>query len=381
MKVSKTYRQVSGFTLVELLVVIAIIGVLIALLLPAVQAAREAARRMQCANNLKQIGIGMHNFHDTYNGVLPLCIGSDDDKYARVSFFVLLYPFTEQTNLYTIFASNTWGGSNGITASVGAFTGIAPGWWAAAKADYPDFPKAIAGVGVYRCPSRRGADLSYYDQNTADDLPGPLGDYAAPILRTSADYWHNCYRPTQSGDVNNNPSPLRVAVHNGNPTSAKSFTPRDTFASWTDGTSNQLVLGEKHVPANRMGISKNGTSATVRDDIGDDTYVVGARWGLAGCARNILSQSPKLASPGDIEYEAAGMQPVNGPVGPASDVWETTSKTNALNGGYDFGSSHPGVCQFLIGDGAVRSVSNTTPKRGILAYLVHTSDGNPISLP
>jgi prepilin-type N-terminal cleavage/methylation domain-containing protein len=59
-----------GFTLIELLVVIAIIAVLIALLLPAVQAAREAARRAQCVNNLKQIGIAMHNYHDT-NGTLP----------------------------------------------------------------------------------------------------------------------------------------------------------------------------------------------------------------------------------------------------------------------------------------------------------------------
>ncbi len=105
-------RTKRGFTLVELLVVIAIIGILIALLLPAVQAAREAARRSQCVNNLKQLGIGLQNYHDIHRS-FPIrqggtnCYGSPyyDGNCIRASSFVGLLPFIEQQAAFNIISS------------------------------------------------------------------------------------------------------------------------------------------------------------------------------------------------------------------------------------------------------------------------------------
>jgi len=91
-----TRRHSRGFTLVELLVVIAIIGIMIALLLPAVQQAREAARRIQCNNNLKQIGLALHNYHDAHK-VLPFGAGGTGNKYSAIS---LLLPHMEQAPLH-----------------------------------------------------------------------------------------------------------------------------------------------------------------------------------------------------------------------------------------------------------------------------------------
>jgi prepilin-type N-terminal cleavage/methylation domain-containing protein len=107
-------RKRIGFTLVELLVVIAIIGILVALLLPAVQAAREAARRMSCGNNLKQIGLSCHNYHDTYKTFPPgnITPGNCCGTPSAATWTLFILPFLEQQPLHDRYNFNLWNDGN-----------------------------------------------------------------------------------------------------------------------------------------------------------------------------------------------------------------------------------------------------------------------------
>jgi prepilin-type N-terminal cleavage/methylation domain-containing protein len=217
-------RNRSAFTLIELLVVIAIIAVLIGLLLPAVQKVREAAARAQCNNNLHQMGLAIHNYHDVNNALPPSRSGPQ-----HATWFVLILPYMEQNNLYM--------------------------QWNLANNYYGQSPLAQkAFVKQYVCPTR-GKDLllsTMYEVSStgipdSQEHPGTQGDYAC-----------------NGGQYANNPivdDPLcqgamcraNFQVNAGDQvTSTQSQT---ALKDITDGTSNTFLVGEKHSVLEKWGQS------------------------------------------------------------------------------------------------------------------------------
>jgi hypothetical protein len=386
--------------LVELLVVIAIIGVLIALLLPAVQAAREAARRMTCSNHLKQIGIGVHNFHGTRNGLPPAALGRN-----TFSTFVFLYPFVEQAALYErldgLKETATGNFNIGIAADVIRAGDTTKDWWAGGSGYIQnplnaDERKAFGSVPVYVCPSRRGGGSNIVtagEDGSGNDYvrSGPTTDYAIVMLCPPNYYDDNLNRtPLQGPDLNGNTtgdwwavlpvdnsqyvfrSPFRKAVTENPPTAAtpttitggnrqkwRAYEPRDTFAWLSDGTSNQFLFGEKFIA--REFVGKCGQA---NDRRGDCSYLYGG-----GDAHE---SSPSAMRAMD-HWENSVCK--NFGIAKPDHVVTTTYASSV-----GFGSFHPGICHFLIGDGSVRGISVTTRPLHLIR-LSDVADGVSVTIP
>jgi prepilin-type N-terminal cleavage/methylation domain-containing protein/prepilin-type processing-associated H-X9-DG protein len=204
-----------GFTLIELLVVIAIIAILIALLVPAVQKVRAAAARTQCVNNLKQLGLGMHNFHDSYK-VLPYCRtgGHEQDH----TWAVILLPFVEQAPLYTTWFSTPIQNLDGPQIA-GAKPALLINDLRFNKTIRTNSAPLNNTVPIYFCPARRSPRICTTPMGS--NLTGSCSDYAVV-----------------GGDNTLNTGAFHINDLYG--TGIK-------LISITDGTSSTLMVGEKHL--------------------------------------------------------------------------------------------------------------------------------------
>jgi prepilin-type N-terminal cleavage/methylation domain-containing protein len=204
----------AAFTLIELLVVIAIIAVLVSLLLPAVQQAREAARRSQCSNNLKQLGLAIHNFENS-----QLTLPSSRLGPQHGTWFVQILPYVEQSALY-----NSWNISNTYYVQT--------------------VPVQTAQVPVFNCPTRRANMLSTQFEISSTGIPdtnlhpGSLGDYAGnggQFAGSIVDAYLCNGAMCQANSV----------VANSQIVTTQSQT---KMRDITDGTSQTFLIGEKHAP-------------------------------------------------------------------------------------------------------------------------------------
>jgi prepilin-type N-terminal cleavage/methylation domain-containing protein len=304
-----------AFTLVELLVVITIIGILIALLLPAVQAAREAARQMQCANNLKQMGLAVHDFHNAYGGVPPVF----SDGRGHASWMAHILPYMEQQAQYDAI----------VTDGRQAYTLV----------DLPDKPLNTQ-IPAYYCPTRRSApQISTIDvqrRGTGPMTIGALCDYAICVGDGSPP-WTTTYCGS-----NGIGSHAVECITTGAEPALKlvSWKYGTTFAQVTDGLSNTLMIGEKHLNPDHLGDYHYGDGTFYNDD-----------WPVS-YARFAGPSYPLAILPTD-------------PI--PSDV---------LSG--RFGSWHSnGTCGFAMGDGSVQRLLPTIDST-VLGHLAVINDGHII---
>ncbi|HVJ82880.1 MAG TPA: DUF1559 domain-containing protein [Planctomycetia bacterium] len=398
-------RKSPGFTLIELLVVIAIIGVLIALLLPAVQMAREAARRTQCRNNLKQLGLALHNYHDNHKvfppGITGQNSGPNDNQicqfvaasgtcdnlfFSRISGLTLILPFMEERGLYTAY--------NQQLACCAPHNGT-----------------SVAGVvKSFLCPTnQRGQnpiEWAYYIAPPGSAIPGAVavGNGAAPtdyVLATGGIGVFSCTNPftlTTNALLTGIPGPQKLAYGAFNVNSSVKI---DMVR---DGVSNTILMGESIGGAQLS----SGQDAATGGNIVDGNEVMRSASLTLACdnpwSQGYIGTQQGTGGHGSV-FGSAGFNawfdpqrnltdPGNGanwfpvPINETKNrfgrpTWAQSSRPtfgNVSGSGaganfpgnlgscQGFRSYHTGLAHFLLGDGSVRQFSENTDAKVLVAY-------------
>lgn len=290
-----------GFTLMELMVVLAIIGTLVALILPAVQSARESARRTRCTNNIKQIGLALHAYHDAV-GRLPCGFIS----LTGWGWGTMILTHLEQASLYDSLAQTPVGSLVGVSANM---------------KDFPAMSPLQTPLEVYRCPSDTGSPLVTGTVNGA-----PYSGTTKSLGRSNYAGVHGRYLENVGGGAFYANSVRR-------------------FSHFSDGLSKTVIVGERRSPSNVSGGMRTG---------GDTVW--------PGPSEPTTFDNFKFAH-----------------VGLCNDVVKFNYVNNINTNAYytSFGSAHPGGSLFLVGDGAVRFLSDTIDGT-TFANLGLIADGNRI---
>ena len=356
MKSRYDLKRRRGFTLVELLVVIAIIGVLVALLLPAVQAAREAARRMSCSNKMRQLGLSVHIFENSFKALPPgiISVGTsgttapvpDIQPYLRVGavgtnvtdythhgFLSIILPYLEQANVL-VTAGGGWNyrldwneGSNQLAA--------------------------VIRIPIYECPSNPSKHFVGANATLPTFLPA-TSDYwpvtrcnQNPSVWTGLGLGYPGDPNTPSANIPTNEATFACLANN-----------RQTrVAQITDGLSNTVMIGES-------GARNEGWGGSSRYDPGTS-----AAWGVRGAWASESNNIVCAGTRGPITPGAAPAGKVTSDTQLAGAVTE-----NGWNQGELYGF-HPSVCNIVLGDGSVRPLKSTISMAN-LQMLAARGDGN-----